>query len=108
MGNAEYMGSLMDMRRAGTTVRAAVDMFQLAYWHRRLENCNFTDGKDLGDGLIDAQGWDYNQAKDTLNSQPLGGLPLFYTIDLDGTKPPGWDPEMSNEYDGPSAYAFVD
>merc|ERR1719281_995640 len=102
--------SLMDMRRAGTAVRPAVykgpdtsegydfagwlalDMFQLAYWHRRLENCNFTDGKDLGDGLIDSQGVDCNQAKDTLTSQPLTGIPLFYMIDRDSTKPPGWDP----------------
>jgi len=86
----------------------SLDMFRLAYWHRRLENCNYTDGKDLGDGLLDSQGFDCNEAKDSLSQLPLAGLPLFWMIDWDTTKPPGWDPEMSNVYDGPTAYSLLE
>merc|ERR1719387_252372 len=76
----------------------ALDMFQIGLYHRRLENCNYTGGKDLGDDIVDAQGWDCNEAKDTLSVLPFFQAFLYYSLHIHPTPPPGWDPEMSNEY----------
>ena len=114
--------SLMDMRSAERLIRLAtykgpvttegydfagwlsLDMFQLAHWHRRLENCNYTGGKNLSDGVMDAQGWDCNDVKNTLAVKPLSGAALYYTLHWHWLLPASWDPELCNQWAGSWSY----
>jgi len=74
--------------------------FKAESYHRRLENCNYPGGRDLGNGEKDSQGIDCNGVKDTSPLTPYFGLPVYWLVLIRDSAAPGWDPVLTNAEDG--------
>jgi hypothetical protein len=75
--------------------------FKAAGWTRRLENCNYKDGRMVGEAK-DSRGIDCDYVKDTSPLTPYFGLPLFWAVMVRDFAPVGWDPALVNADDGAS------
>eukprot|EP00746_Dinoflagellata_sp_MGD_P157687 gnl/MRDRNA2_/MRDRNA2_86289_c0_seq1.p1 gnl/MRDRNA2_/MRDRNA2_86289_c0~~gnl/MRDRNA2_/MRDRNA2_86289_c0_seq1.p1 ORF type:complete len:690 (+),score=67.50 gnl/MRDRNA2_/MRDRNA2_86289_c0_seq1:69-2138(+) len=78
----------------------ATTTFKAAGWTRRLENCNYPDGRMVG-GVKDSPGIDCNWVMDTSPLMPYFGLPLYWHPPL-GVVPVGWDSATTNGDGGPN------
>jgi hypothetical protein len=76
-------------------------MFKASGWTRRLENCNYPDGREVN-GRKDSPGIDCNWVKDTSPIQPFFGLPTYWTLMLRPAHA-GWDSAATNAEDGPDS-----
>jgi len=81
--------------------------FKAESFVRRLENCNYPGGRDLGNGAKDSQGLDCNGIKDTMNWNPFLGLPFYWTIMIRDFVAPGWDTALNNAEDGKGSISFA-
>merc|ERR1712025_219443 len=79
----------------------AQSTFKAATWTRRLENCNYPDGRMIG-AVKDSPGIDCNHIKDTSPLTPFFGAPLYWQHMIRDFTPLGWDPELTNADDGAS------
>jgi hypothetical protein len=70
--------------------------FKTASFYRRLENCNYAGGRDLGNGEKDSQGIDCVGVTDTSALAPVFGLPIYWNVMIRNFVAPGWDPVLTN------------
>lgn len=77
--------------------------FKSSSFTRRIENCNYPGGRELGNGLKDSQGIDCNSVQNTSPLAPFFGLPLYWTLMPRNFAIPGWDPILTNAEDGPKS-----
>jgi len=105
---AKYAGPNTDEGMFDFEGFAAMSTFKTTHLRRRLENCEYTGGRDTGGGTIgqpelDSQGQDCNSAKDTLSLKGFMGIPIYFTRLPRDFAPPGWEPDLSNLNDGPNS-----
>jgi len=80
--------------------------FKAESYLRRLENCNYPGGRDMGNGEKDSQGIDCNGVKDTSPIAPYFGLPLYWTTLIRDSAAPGWDSALTNAEDGENSQSI--
>jgi len=87
-GNFDFRGMLVHVT------------FKAASYYRRLENCYYAGGRDLGGGIKDSPGLDCNWVKDSSPIGPYFGIPLYWLLLPRNFIPVGWDPVQTNAGDG--------
>lgn len=75
----------------------AMSVFKAAFWTRRLENCNYPEGRLTESGMKDSPGIDCNFVEDLSPLAPYFGLPLYWNPMLRDAPPQGWDSSMNAE-----------
>jgi len=73
--------------------------FKALSWLRRIENCNYPDGRVIDGETTDSRGIDCNFVKDTALMADTG-IPLYWTTLIRDSTAPGWDPALTNAEDG--------
>merc|ERR1711988_1190921 len=58
----------------------AMSTFEAAGWTRRIENCNYPEGRLTETGAKDSPGIDCNWVKDTSPLLPFFGLPVYWLV----------------------------
>jgi hypothetical protein len=78
----------------------AASMFKASGWTRRLENCNYPNGRVTESGAKDKPGIDCDWIKDSSPLLPFFGLPLYWSLMINRPVHVGWDPVATNTEDG--------
>jgi hypothetical protein len=83
----------------------AMAVFKASGWTRRIENCNYPDGRPVG-GAKDSPGIDCNWVKDSSTLFPFFGFPLYWHLMINRPVHAGWDPATTNAEDGANSFTM--